>query len=80
MWSAAFWTPGLPGKDWVMECGADVHTAAELEYSRSSNRRARWVLAVPYDSPIQKASDLQGKTIYTELVGAVQKVADGARH
>lgn len=64
---------GFAGKDWVIECGADVHTAAELEYSRASNRRARWVLAVPHDSPIQKASDLQGKTIYTEIVRTVQK-------
>ena len=67
---------GFAGKDWVIECGADVHSAAELEYSRASNRRARWVLAVPNDSPIQKPEDLEGKTVYTEIVRTVRKWLD----
>ena len=30
--------------------------------------KVRWVLAVPEDSPFQKAEDLAGKIIATELV------------
>jgi len=32
-----------------------------------SSRPARWVVAVPYDSPIKRLEDLQGKKIATEL-------------
>jgi ATP phosphoribosyltransferase len=34
-----------------------------------SARPARWVLAVPFDSPARKPEDLAGKKIATELVG-----------
>ena len=33
----------------------------------------RWVLAVPEDSPYQKAEDLSGKTIATELVEVTKR-------
>ncbi|MDP3725151.1 MAG: ATP phosphoribosyltransferase [Nanoarchaeota archaeon] len=59
---------GLAGKDWVIECGADVRIVTELAYSRASNQRARWVLAVSEDSDIRSVKDLQGKVVYTELV------------
>ena len=45
----------------------------DLVYSKVSSRPARWVLAVPYDSPIQKLEDLNGKKIATELVAFTQK-------
>jgi ATP phosphoribosyltransferase len=47
--------------------------AADLIYSKVSNRPARWVLAVPYDSPIQRLEDLRGKKIATELVAFTQR-------
>jgi len=59
---------GLTGKDWIMECRADVVEVAELTYAKLTMRRVRWVLAVPADSPIQSVRDLQGKRIATELV------------
>ncbi len=59
---------GLAGKDWVKETGADVITVSNLVYSKASNRPARWVLAVGGNSPYQKAEDLAGKRIATELV------------
>ncbi len=59
---------GLTGKDWIAENGSDVHTVADLIYSKVSSRPARWVIAVPYESPIQKIEDLKGKKITTELV------------
>ncbi|MDP3725350.1 MAG: ATP phosphoribosyltransferase [Nanoarchaeota archaeon] len=64
---------GLAGKDWVVECGADVRTVAELVYSRATNCSARWVLAVPEESDIWSVRDLQGKLIYTELVRVTEQ-------
>src|SRR5271155_4464086 len=54
---------GLTGHDWIVENGneADVHEICELEYSRASSNPIRWVLAVPEESKIEKAEDLEGK-------------------
>lgn len=64
---------GLAGKDWVRECDVDVIEVAELVYSRQTKQPARWVIAVPQDSEIKSASDLEGKTIFTELVETTKK-------
>ncbi|MBC7359099.1 MAG: ATP phosphoribosyltransferase [Desulfacinum sp.] len=64
---------GLTGKDWIMENDSDVHVVADLIYSKVSQRPARWVLAVPYDSPVQDIQDLQGKKIATELVNFTRR-------
>ncbi len=64
---------GLTGKDWIAENGSDVHVISDLIYSKVSARPARWVLAVPYDSPIKTIEDLQGKKIATELVEFTRK-------
>jgi ATP phosphoribosyltransferase len=58
---------GLTGKDWIAENESDVHIVTDLVYSKVSSRPARWVVAVPYDSPIEKLEDLAGKKIATEL-------------
>ena len=63
---------GLTGKDWVVESGLEVVTAAELVYAKQSLGKVRWVLAVPEESPFQKAEDLAGKIIATELVNATR--------
>jgi ATP phosphoribosyltransferase len=59
---------GLTGIDWVVESGLDVASVTSLTYSKATNAKVRWVLAVPEDSPVQKAEELGGKTIATELV------------
>jgi ATP phosphoribosyltransferase len=59
---------GLTGHDWIMENDAKVHELAELIYSKVSRRPVKWVLAVPNDSDIHSAKDLQGKRVATELV------------
>ncbi|MGD9308327.1 MAG: ATP phosphoribosyltransferase [Desulfosarcina sp.] len=64
---------GLTGKDWVAENGSDVHVVEDLVYSKVSARPARWVLAVPYDSPIKSIDDLNGKKIATELVAFTKR-------
>jgi len=58
---------GLTGKDWIAENNSDVHVVEDLVYSKVSSRPARWVVAVPYDSPIKRLEDLSGKNIATEL-------------
>lgn len=60
---------GLTGYDWIQETRADVHEVAELIFSKVSRRPVRWVLAVPEESPIHSAKDLEGKRIATEAVG-----------
>lgn len=59
---------GLTGRDWIAENRSDIHVVTDLVYSKVSSRPARWVLAVPYGSGIEKPEDLQGKKIATELV------------
>jgi len=59
---------GLTGKDWIAENNSDVQVVQDLVYSKVSARPARWVLAVPYDSPVKSLEDMQGKKIATELV------------
>ena len=59
---------GLTGHDWIVENRAKVVEVAELVFSKVSRRPASWVLAVPNDSPIQAARDLEGKHIATEAV------------
>ncbi len=64
---------GLTGYDWVIENDADVVEVADLVYAKRSMRPVRWVLAVPNDSPIRSAKDLQGKRIATEVVNIARK-------
>ena len=61
---------GLTGHDWIVENGNedDVVEICELVYSRATRKPARWVLAVPDESPVQKPEDLAGGRIATELV------------
>ena len=64
---------GITGYDNVVECQADVHEVAELVYSKATSRPYRWVLAVPGDSAIHCAKDLEGKRIATEMVGLTNR-------
>ena len=64
---------GLTGKDWITETSADVVEMADLNYSKRGLRPVRLVLAVPQDSPFQKAEDLEGKKIATELVETTRR-------
>lgn len=64
---------GLTGRDWIMENDSDVIVVTDLVYSKVSQRPARWVLAVPMDSPVRELQDLQGKKISTELVNFTRR-------
>jgi ATP phosphoribosyltransferase len=65
---------GLTGHDWIVENGNenDVVEIAELTYSRASSNPAKWVLAVPDESPIREPKDFEGKVIATELVNVTR--------
>lgn len=69
---------GLTGRDWILENEADVVTVSELIYSKTSNRPARWVLAVAGDSSYQRPEDLAGKKIATELEHFTRKYFQNA--
>jgi ATP phosphoribosyltransferase len=64
---------GLTGEDWISENESDVKVVEDLVYSKVSQRPARWVLAVPYNSDIKSLEDLRGKKIATELVNFTRK-------
>jgi ATP phosphoribosyltransferase len=66
---------GLTGWDWIVENGneGDIVEICELSYSRASANPARWVLAVPEESPIRDAKDFDGKIVATELVNTTRK-------
>ena len=72
----------LTGKDWLEERqvqygpkdgDAPVVVISDLIYSKVSNRKARWVLAVAGDSDFEKAEDLAGKRVSTELLGVTKR-------
>jgi len=69
---------GLTGRDWIMENDSDVEVIADLIYSKVSQRPARWVLAVPFESPVQGLRDLEGKKIATELVNFTRRYFSSA--
>ena len=64
---------GLTGIDWVVESALDVTSVTSLVYAKQSRTKVRWVLAVPEGSGFEKAEDLEGKTIATELVEVTKR-------
>ncbi|MBN1943429.1 MAG: ATP phosphoribosyltransferase [Phycisphaerae bacterium] len=64
---------GLTGYDWICENESDVHEVCELVYSKATARPARWILAVPEESPVQTPEDLDGGVVATELVGVTTR-------
>lgn len=64
---------GFTGYDWIMENNSDVHEVCPLQYSKATSNPARWVLAVPNESNIEKPEDLEGGIIATELVNSTRR-------
>jgi ATP phosphoribosyltransferase len=64
---------GLTGIDWVVESGLEVTSVTSLTYAKQSRRKVRWVLAVPEASGFEKAQDLEGKIVATELVEVTRR-------
>jgi ATP phosphoribosyltransferase len=68
---------GITGQDWVVESESDVHVVCDLVYSKVSLQGTRWVLVVRDDSPVQRAEDLRGKIVATELVRVTERFFAG---
>jgi ATP phosphoribosyltransferase len=68
---------GLTGYDWICENESNVHEICELQYSKATRRPARWVLAVPAESKIERVEQLDGGIISTELVNMTKKFFAG---
>ena len=64
---------GITGHDWIVENGSNVHEVAEFLFSKTTRQAARWVLAVPDNSPVKSVKDLKGKRIATEVVNLTKK-------
>ncbi len=64
---------GLTGQDWVRENASDVVEVCDLIYSRASNKRSKWIIAVPEASPVKSVKDLEGKRIATEVVNITRQ-------
>jgi ATP phosphoribosyltransferase len=64
---------GLTGQDWIRENNSDVVEVCDLVYSRASNRRSKWIIAVPEASPVQSVKDLEGKRVATEVVNITKQ-------
>lgn len=64
---------GITGYDWICENGSQVVEVCELIYSKATAQPAKWVLAVPNDSPVRKPEDLKGGLVATELVNVTRQ-------
>jgi len=64
---------GITGLDWIRENDSDVQEVGEFQFSKLTRQPARWVLAVPENSPIQSVKDLAGKRIATEVVNLTRR-------
>jgi ATP phosphoribosyltransferase len=73
-----FFDLGITGRDWVDETGADVEVLAELAYAKGGpGRPVRVVIAVPIDSPAERAADLEpGTRISTEYPELTKRYFD----
>jgi len=69
---------GITGYDWIQENASNVHEVGEFLFSKATRQAARWVLAVPQNSPVYGPKDLEGKRIATEVVHLTQSYL--ARH
>ena len=65
---------GVTGRDWIEETAAEVVSLGELEYSKTSARPVRIVVAIGADSPIERVEDLpQGVRVATEYPGLTRR-------
>ncbi|SDU16674.1 ATP phosphoribosyltransferase [Verrucomicrobium sp. GAS474] len=67
-----FLDAGITGKDWIAENESDVQVVCDLNYNKATRLPARWVLAVPENSPFKTVKDLEGKRIATEPINLVK--------
>ncbi len=65
---------GVTGRDWVEETGADVVSLGELQYSKTTSRPVRLVLAVAADAPHTRVDALpKGVRVHTEYPALTER-------
>jgi ATP phosphoribosyltransferase len=64
---------GFTGFDWIQENQCSVVEVCELAYSKATSNPARWVLAVPNESKVNRPEDLAGGVVATELVNVTRR-------
>ncbi|MHB1390835.1 MAG: ATP phosphoribosyltransferase [Thermoleophilia bacterium] len=65
---------GISGLDCITEAGADVVEVADMPYAKTGTGVMKMVIAVPEDSPIQKAADIKpGSRVTTEFSNITRK-------
>lgn len=64
---------GITGRDWILENESKVEVICDIPFSKATAAPARWVLAVPENSPIRSVRDLRGKRIATEAVNLTRQ-------
>ncbi len=68
---------GITGRDWITETQAEVVSLGELQYSKTTSRPVRVVLAVPENSTWRSVTDLpEGVRISTEFPGLTKRFLD----
>ncbi len=65
---------GISGQDCITEAGADVVEVADMPYAKTGAGVMKMVIAVPEDSPIGKAGDIEpGSRVTTEFPNITKK-------
>lgn len=65
---------GISGDDWIKSSGAKLVEVLDLKYSKTGlQKKVKWVLAVPQNSPVKSVKDLNGKTISTEAINLAKQ-------
>lgn len=63
---------GITGLDWIKETKANVELLLPLIYSRETNQKLKWVVAVKDDGPIHSIFDLNRRVVYSELLNVTR--------
>jgi len=65
---------GISGLDCITESGADVVEVADMPYAKTGTGVMKMVIAVPEDSPVEKAADIKpGSRVTTEFPNMTRK-------
>lgn len=65
---------GISGYDCIIESEAEVEILADLPFSRATSKPVRMVVAVPEDSPVEKAEDIpEDARVTTEFPNITRK-------
>ncbi len=65
---------GISGDEWIKNLEARMIEVLDLKYAKTGlQKKVKWVLAVPQNSPIKSVKDLNGKTVSTEATNLAKQ-------